>query len=59
MNKKLFMIERVLTVVSYKNVQNFGGKLSDKMNAKIQGIEGTNKKHLEEAASDSSNKFFK
>jgi hypothetical protein len=58
MNKKLFMIATILTVVSYTNAQNFGGKLGEKMNAKIQGTAGPNKKQLEEAASDSSSNFL-
>jgi hypothetical protein len=58
MNSKLILLATVITVATSTNAQNFGGKVGEKMNAKIQGTAGPSKKQLEEAAADSSSTFL-
>jgi hypothetical protein len=58
MNKKLILLAAIIAVTAPTNAQTVGGKFGEKMNAKIQGTSGPNKKQLEEAASDSSSTFL-
>ncbi len=58
MKRKLFIMATVISVATTTNAQNFGGKFGEKMNAKIQGTDGPNKKQLEEAAKDSASTFL-
>ena len=58
MNTKLILLATVISVATSTNAQTIGGKFGEKMNAKIQGTAGPNKKQLEEAVSDSSSTFL-
>ncbi len=58
MKSKVIFAASILTMTTSLSAQNFGGKFGEKMNAKIQGTAGPNKKQLEEAASDSSSTFL-
>jgi hypothetical protein len=58
MKSKVIFAASILTLTTSLSAQNFGGKFGEKMNAKIQGTDGPNKKELEEAAKDSSSTFL-
>lgn len=58
MKSRLFLVAAALAFASSASAQKLGGKMGEKLNAKLQGTDGPSKKELEEAANDSSNTFL-